>query len=346
MKKFIFFRFILLIKFIIFLILIIHLFKIIFKKKIIYLKSLNLYEFKMSNNSLLIEKIKSDYNNNTFAIIKDTCKTCGLFAYYIHYLGCIKTYTSEGYIPIIDLQSFPNVFNGFRINYTDKNPWELFFYQPYGFEIKKVLNYSKNIHYFTCKHFYNNYPHHHIYVNNILLDLWHNIALKYIPIKNEIIIEVDNIRSQLFKGSNNVLGILARGTDYLTTKPKKHPIPPNSKLMIKDIKEMHNKNNYDLFFITTEDELIREEFIKEFHNKLKYFKSKQNIIYNYRNKKVLSINEDIKGNFNYMKIYLVNIIILSKCLDIITARTSGSIGAFVLTNGFRNIKVYYLGEYK
>lgn len=47
-----------------------------------------------------------------------------------------------------------------------------------------------------------------------------------------------------------------------------------------------------------------------------------------------------------MKIYLINIIILSKCLDIISARTSGSIGAFIFSEGFRNIKVYFLGEYK
>jgi hypothetical protein len=47
-----------------------------------------------------------------------------------------------------------------------------------------------------------------------------------------------------------------------------------------------------------------------------------------------------------MKIYLINIIILSKCLDIIASRTAGSIVAFILTNGFRNIKIYNLGYYK
>lgn len=319
--------------------------KIIFKRfhhKI----SLNIYDYKKLKYSLLIEKIQNNYNNNTFAIIRDTCKTCGLFAYYIHYLGCIKTYISEGYIPIIDLQSFPNVFNGFNINSTDKNPWEFFFNQPYGFKIKNVLNYSKNIQYFKCKHFYNNYPHHHIYTNNILIDFWHNIALKYIPIKNEILNEENIIRLKFFKGSINILGILARGTDYLATKPKKHPIPPCSKLMFNDIKEMNNKYNYDWFFLTTEDELIREKFIKEFGKKIKYLKTKQNIIYNYKKKELLSINKNVKKNFNFMKIYLISIIILSKCIDIISARTSGSIGAFILTNGFRNYKIYYLGEYK
>ena len=47
-----------------------------------------------------------------------------------------------------------------------------------------------------------------------------------------------------------------------------------------------------------------------------------------------------------MRTYLINIIILSKCLDIITSKTAGSIVTFILTNGFRNIKVYNLGHYK
>ena len=46
-----------------------------------------------------------------------------------------------------------------------------------------------------------------------------------------------------------------------------------------------------------------------------------------------------------MKIYLINIILLSKCRDIIVSRTSGSIGAFILTDGFRYNKVYNLGLY-
>ena len=41
----------------------------------------------------------------------------------------------------------------------------------------------------------------------------------------------------------------------------------------------------------------------------------------------------------------LNIVILSKCLDIITSRTSGSAGIFILTKGFRHFKVYDLGLY-
>ena len=36
---------------------------------------------------------------------------------------------------------------------------------------------------------------------------------------------------------------------------------------------------------------------------------------------------------------------LSKCIDIISSRTSGAAGVFIISNGFRNKLVYYLGEY-
>lgn len=99
-------------------------------------------------------------------------------------------------------------------------------------------------------------------------------------------------------------------------------------------------------FLTTEDNIIRKKFILEFGKKIKYIKSTININYDYKSKKYLVFSKNIKGNINYWKTYLINIIILSKCLDIITSRTGGSIVAFILTKGFRNMKVYNLGYYK
>ena len=129
---------------------------------------------------------------------------------------------------------------------------------------------------------------------------------------------------KLFKQSKNILGVLTRGTDYIARKPKQHPIPPNVSILINDVKEMDNKYKYDYIFFSTEDEFIRINFTKHFKYKLKQVKPNVNVKYN---------------------LYLINIIILSKCLDIITAKCSGTAGIFVLSNGFRNIKIYELGYY-
>ena len=285
-----------------------------------------------------------DYNN-TFVIIKDNkCKICGLMAYYKHYLVCITKYLNLGYIPIIDLISFPNIFNGYNISSIESNPWEIFFNQPFGYTLENVLKNGKNIKYYKCK-FRRKMLSYYIFNNNNLIYYWHTIAINYIPINKQIIIEVNFFIHNLFNGSKNILGILIRGTDYLARKPRKHPITPNPELVIEDIKYMNEKNKYDYYFIATEDDLIRKKFLKKFGKKLKYIKQKS-FKYNYKSKKFLSHYKNIKGNINNMKIYLFNIIILSKCIDIISARTSGSIGVFILSNGFRNAKIYFLGEYK
>lgn len=78
---------------------------------------------------------------------------------------------------------------------------------------------------------------------------------------------------------------------------------------------------------------------------MKYLKSINLFNYNYEKKNFIVYNKQIKIDYNYMKIYLINIIILSESKDIICARTCGSVAAFILSNGFRNNKVYFLGEY-
>lgn len=287
-----------------------------------------------------------DYENNIFAIIRyPVCQSCGFFSYFNIYISCIKTYIIKGYIPIVELESFPNIFNSFKANSSTENPWEYFFNQPFGYTIKNIKKKAKNIKFFNCENEETKPRCLDIYSKKIAIDFWHNIALKYIPIKDSILKETNIIIKTLFSNSKNLLGVLIRGTDYIAIKPRGHPIPPKVETVIKDIKEMDNKYKYDYFFLATEDNLIRNALYKVFGKKLKYLLPKRNINYNYLSPKYLSYTESIKGNLANMKDYLINIIILSKCIDIIASRTNGSVGAFIFSEGFRNIKIYYLGLY-
>jgi hypothetical protein len=287
-----------------------------------------------------------NYNYNFVIITRNYNCSNGLFGYYVAYISCLHKYINNGYIPILDLSLFPNIFNQFNNKSfgNDYNPWELFFNQPFEYKLKNVKKYAKKIKYINCNP--KNRPDTNIYRNRLFLNFWHNVALKYIPIKKEIIDESLKFRKKLFNNSYNVLGVLIRGTDYTSMKPKGHPIQPNPNTVIEDVKKMDKSNKYDWIFLTTEDNLIKKKFILSIGAKLKYINSNKNLKYNYQKKDYLAFNNNIKGNINFMKIYLINIIILSKCLDIICSRTAGSVGAFIFSNGFRNIKVYFLGRYK
>ena len=286
---------------------------------------------------------KDDYENKKFVVIERLCPHCGLFSFFIVSLGCIHSYLIQGYIPIIDLKSFPNIINGF--NTSNSNYWELFFEQPFGYALEEVLKKAKYIKRVKCLDCKPRPDDKSMLLNEVKKNFWHNFALKYLPIKKEIMDLSNKLMNKLFQNSKNILGVLTRGTDYVAKRPKYHPIPPNIHDLIKDVKEMDKKYQYDYIFFTTEDENLREIFVKNFSDKIRQIKPKIKINYDYSGKKFLGFNENIKGNIEFNKIYLLNIIILSKCLDIATARCSGTAGIFILTDGFRNIKIYDLGVY-
>ena len=297
----------------------------------------------IKNDNIFNITYNLDYKNKKFAVIQRICEGCGLFSFYKYNLGCIHKFLIEGYIPIIDIKSFPNIINGF--NTTQNNIWDFFFEQPFKYTLEGVVRNAKNITYFrigSCQPMPENIK---MPFDDIIINFWHNFAKRYSPVKSELIDLANKFMTKLFKNSKNILGVLARGTDYIANKPSLHPIPPKISDLILDIKKMDQKFIYDYIFFSTEDDKIREILIKTFAFKIKHIQPKFKINYNYKENRYIGYNKNIKGNYEFNKIYLLNIIILSKCLDLIAARCNGIIGVLILSDGFRNKKIYNLGQY-
>ena len=144
------------------------------------------------------------------------------------------------------------------------NPWEIFFNQPYNYTLEETIKYAKNIKYLKCKSLFIRPDEVNIYFNDKSIKFWHNFAKKYMPIKNTIMNEVNNLMLKLFNNSKNILGVKIRGTDYLSLRLKKHSIQPDVEQLIKDVKLMDKLNKYNYIFFATEDESIKEKFIPEF----------------------------------------------------------------------------------
>lgn len=221
-------------------------------------------------------KFKLDYENNSFVILKrNYCPFCGFFSYYCVFIKCVIPFISNGDIPIIDLNAFGNIYNNFKPNISE-NPWELYFQQPFGYKLNGVKNKSKKIKFYECSEKVNSYN--NIYNNKYIIQFWHNISKIYFPLKKIMINKANLIIKKLFKNSKNLLGILIRGTDFISHKTINHPIPPKPEIVIRDVKEMDKKNKYEFFFIATEDDLIREKFKNEFGNKIKFLQYKKKLI--------------------------------------------------------------------
>ena len=327
-----------------------------FCSKIIFILSLLLFNiiiltFNTSNSNETVDnfglsfeqKIKN-YQNKRFSIIRRLeCTNCGFFSLYMVYLGCILKYVTEGRIPIVDLQSYQNVYN--KGNSLKKNPWELFFYQPYNYTLDEVKKYANHAKYSHCTSGFYRPNERNIYNRTDKIAYWHNFSNTYIPVRNEIMNEAKIIMKELFGNSRNILGVKVRGTDYVTRKSFRHSIQPQIEQVIFDVKEMDSKYNYDFIFFSTEDELIKNKFVPEFKNKIKLLNPNITLEYNFKKRTMINSYPKINGNLDYLKNYILNIIILSKCLDLVTSRCNGAAAIFIISNGFRHTKVYDLGEY-
>ena len=144
------------------------------------------------------------------------------------------------------------------------NHWELFFEQPFGFTLDKTLKYGKIIEYKSCEGV-DPHPNDNMANDKVSINFWHNFSKKYMPIKQEIIRLANKIMKSLFNDSTNILGVLARGTDYTSMKPKDHPIPPSIDKVISDVKNLDKKYNYDCSNNTKAfwDRVVDEEILKK-----------------------------------------------------------------------------------
>ena len=124
------------------------------------------------------EQKMEDFQYKNFSILRRLeCPVCGFFSFFIVNLGCIKKFLSMGYIPIIDLKSFPNVYN--KGNLSIENPWEFFFHQPFNYSLEEVLLNAKNIKYFECTSNYDRPNEIYIYYNISSINYWSSFTKKY-----------------------------------------------------------------------------------------------------------------------------------------------------------------------
>ena len=76
-------------------------------------------------------------NKKTFYIIGNYIRQDGLFAMYKHIISHVLYAQESGFIPIVDLQHYPNQY--FKDGKAFKeNTWEYYFEQPAGYSLKDI----------------------------------------------------------------------------------------------------------------------------------------------------------------------------------------------------------------
>jgi hypothetical protein len=269
---------------------------------------------RLSKHKIGKQEFGSKNKNKIFYVIKRT-PGAGFFSNLAYVLVNLEISDKKNYIPIIDMQNFPTIYNQKKNIDNKKNVWEIFFKQTSKYNLKDVYQ-SKHV-YFSPNNL------------NFRLEVYKKKKLKkifdkYIKINDEVLKNVINFTKKKFD-NKKILGIHLRGTDQKIAP--NHVFPPT----IYEIKNLIDKKikyeRFDKVFLLTEQ--------LKYHNELKKTYGSLICSYDYfRSDDVKDFSSNLRKNHrNRLGIEsLVETITLSKCNEIVYCETNISLFAIFYSN--------------
>ena len=199
--------------------------------------------------------------NKTFYVIKRT-PGAGFFSNVLFVINHLIVAKKNGYIPIVDMENFPTIYNETNEIFKIKNSWEYYFENFNNIKLTEVYK-SKNV-IITSNKFEINFE----------LDLISNeikeVFRKNLKLKYKYYRFINYFSNKFFKNSK-VLGVHFRGTSY--KRSAGHPFPASKKQMLNIIEQLIKSEKYEKIFLVTEEENYKNFLIKKFKDKLIYLPS-------------------------------------------------------------------------
>ena len=297
----------------------------------------------------------SEHPDKSFYVIRRHSEAAGLMSFAMTNLGDISWAISKGYTPVIDMMNYKNSL--MPDSYVGKhNSWDDYFEQPGDYTMKDLEN-AQNIHLGTID-IKSEFPDYPILKSVREVRMWRDLARRYLRPHKKYIKEADDYYKTNFDGQR-VLGVLARGTDYLNKRPKGHPVQPDVDHLIGKGKEYVEKYKCDCIYIATEDSQIYSTMDNVFPNMLySYQKNRYHFegdsylsdVLNKTDNKDLtseSLSEDelFKNIYERNRQYPVSLLVLSKADYLVAGATSGTYGALLLTDGYKDEFIFDEGLY-
>lgn len=189
-------------------------------------------------------------------------------------------------------------------------------------------------------------------MESIEFKIWEFMYKKFVCLNEDTL---HYIRNEQHK--NNIpekkIGVLLRGTDYTTLKPKYHPIQPNLKEVLTKVVDTIKVSDIKNIYVTTEEEKYFEEVVEYFKNQndIKVYKTDKayydKLYYQQEDRSVLGKVHLERKNENFKRgiEYLSSLVILSDCDEIIAGNCGGTLFALLYGDGYIHTYVFNKGRY-
>lgn len=275
------------------------------------------------------------YQDKTFFVIRRADCKVGLFSYVMTNMGMADYALKKGYTPVIDMQNSSN-------NYLEEekrgmeNAWEYYFKQPCGYSLTDIQD-AQNVILSNGIITENvNYPDFRIVEDGIQFQYWHDFFRQYLKVTDDIAGEYEKLKREFF-GKERVLGILARGTDYVASRPKNHPVQPTAEQIIIKGREIMDKYSCKKIYLATEDALIYKKMKDAFRESLIAPEMERYVAVDGEN-----INDLVGKNGRE---YLLSIMLLAGCDCLVAGNTGGTHGALLMNRKYEYKYIFQLGTY-
>tara|TARA_B100001741_G_C16533507_1_gene590715 strand:+ start:341 stop:1387 length:1047 start_codon:yes stop_codon:yes gene_type:complete len=232
-----------------------------FIKKIIYqrfYKPITEKKISLPKSKFYFKKFGNLNPDKIFYVIQRT-PGFGLFSNLSFVLNHIKIAKDFGFIPVVDMENFPSIYNEKKKILNTMNSWEYYFEQLSNITLDEVYK-SKNV-ILTENNFYSKNEDFFANItdsNDLVEILRNNVRLKNSKYKL-----LSHLKKKLFD-NKKTLGVHFRGTTYKTAGVV---YAATTNQMINKINEILKENNYDQIFLVTED-------LKNFNSIVNYFGDK------------------------------------------------------------------------
>lgn len=247
----------------------------------------------------------------------------GLMSMLYRAMTHIEYAEKHGYMPYIDLERY-------RTQYSvpGENAWERFFTQPkaYDPEQAKKGRYILS----SCTPDRSGLKLYGEYWARAFSDY----AEKGEYLRERIGVNPGILREMETSGirTEGSLGVLARGTDYTSLRPKGHPAQPTAGEIAGMIDGALERRDYENIFLVTEDAAVRDRLLGRYGKRI-LLPEDGGVTEEYREGKMLYQSISAGKINDNARVYLKKILLLSRCEGLVAGKTNGSLMACILNGG-------------
>jgi len=298
-------------------------------------------------NSLETYKERTDKTKTCYIIGIRHDKT-GIFGYINNYLPHIAYALSKGYVPVIDMKNYPNIYQA-----HDENSWEKFYEQPCEIDLDQISSFKKKNG--PDDLWYRWAPNTCPLMDDETIKMWGTIYQYFVRYNTQTSQYLENEFESILKDPTHTLGAIFRGTDYSKGKPIGCPVQPTKEQFCDKIEEMMLSNNCNYVYIASDEKEIVDYMNQRFPgkvliNKRVYYDEVTNVDYsNYNNDHIGISGAHFDRDNNEYLIgieYISSIYLVSKCSYFVAGACGSSTAALYLNNcRYKEKYIFELGKY-